>query len=149
MLYSQRIKVRQINVNKEYKAEASITGYSGEIRQIFANLIGNAIDAMPRGGLLRLKISGGQDWSSSGLRGVRVSVADTGSGIEKQHINRIFEPFYTTKKDVGTGLGLWLTKTLIEHHSGSIRVRSRTGAVGCGTVFSVFFPHFAEQQAVA
>jgi PAS domain S-box-containing protein len=149
MLYSQRIKVRQISVTKEYKGKTSIEGYGGEIRQIFANLVGNAIDAMPKGGQLKIKLSGQHVWNGSGIRGVRVSVADTGSGIEKQHMNRIFEPFYTTKKDVGTGLGLWLTRSLIKHHNGAIRVRSRTGSRGSGTVFSVFLPEFAERQVAA
>jgi PAS domain S-box-containing protein len=139
-LYAKKMQVRQINVLRDYGKGATVTGFGGEIRQIFANLIGNAIDAMPQGGSLTLRVSSARVWGRSATPGLRVSIGDTGTGIEREHMKKIFEPFYTTKKDVGTGLGLWLTRNLVERHGGLIQVRSRTVPGRSGTVFSVFLP---------
>jgi signal transduction histidine kinase len=74
------------------------------------------------------------------VQGIRVSVADTGTGMTRETRQRIFEPFFTTKEATGTGLGLWVSAELIAKHSGIIRVRSRTGKRS-GTIFMLFFPH--------
>ncbi len=70
---------------------------------------------------------------------MRIAVADTGLGIAPEHLGSIFEPFFTTKKDTGTGLGLWVSRELVEKHGGRLRVRSRN-LPKCGTVFSIFLP---------
>jgi signal transduction histidine kinase len=116
-----------------------VAGYRGELRQLFSNLVNNAIEAMPQGGCLKIRITRRPDWSS-GCAGVRVTVSDTGSGIDPKDLPHIFEPFYTTKRDIGTGLGLWLSHGIVGKHSGTIRVRSRTRGHHRGTVFSVFLP---------
>jgi signal transduction histidine kinase len=72
--------------------------------------------------------------------GVRITILDTGSGIAPQHRKNLFQPFFTTKEDVGTGLGLWITRSIVEKHGGSIRVKSRNGANEHGTAFSIFLP---------
>ena len=79
-------------------------------------------------------------WNGSGLRGVRVTILDTGSGISAQHMSSLFQPFFTTKTDVGTGLGLWITRNMVEKHGGVIHVKSRTGTPSHGTAFSIFLP---------
>jgi len=80
------------------------------------------------------------EWSSSGGPGVRITIADTGSGIKATDMPHIFEPFYTTKKNGGTGLGLWLAYGIVQKHAGWMRVMSRTTSGNSGTVFAVFLP---------
>jgi signal transduction histidine kinase len=110
-----------------------------EIRQVFANLIGNAIDATQKGGQIILKT---RDFrlAASGQSAVRVTVADNGHGMNTHTLTRLFEPFFTTKGTAGTGLGLWVSKGILDKHGATIRVKSRQAATGSGTVFSIEFP---------
>jgi PAS domain S-box-containing protein len=140
LLYEKRFESRRIEVVKQYDKEIEITALAGEIRQAFSNLITNAIDAMPQGGKLFLRVAKSADWAGSHLHGVRISIFDTGSGIQAKHRKSVFQPFFTTKTDVGTGLGLWITRGIIEKHRGTIRMKSRTGQNGHGTAFSIFLP---------
>ncbi len=139
-LYAKKIEARGIQIIKEYDEKASATVLEGEIRQVVANLIANAIDAMSSGGSLRLRVTHSREWNNSGLPGVRITVADNGSGIQPQQRKHLFQPFYTTKRDVGTGLGLWITRGIVEKHGGMIHVRSKTIAGNSGTAFSIFLP---------
>jgi len=146
-LYSSKLLSRQIRVTRRYRSSCEVAGYSGELRQLLANLLVNAVDAMADGGSLQVRVAAGCDWSS-GRDGVRITVADNGSGIPSDKLRQIFEPFYTTKKDTGTGLGLWVSRGIVQKHGGSIRVRSRaegreTGR-STGTVFSIFLPQSHE-----
>ena len=100
-----------------------------QIKQVLVNLIKNAIQAMSKGGTLSLQ-------TDSGVDGVVLTVADTGGGIPQEQINRIFEPFYTTKK-MGTGLGLMIVQRIVREHKGRIELESH---VGQGTVFRIWFP---------
>jgi signal transduction histidine kinase len=113
---------------------------AGEIRQLIANLLSNSIDAVPTGGQIRIRVSGHKDDTAEPLAGVRITIADSGSGIPVEDRQRLFEPFFTTKKDVGTGLGLWVCKNIVDKHHGSIRVRSSAAPGRSWTVFSVFLP---------
>jgi signal transduction histidine kinase len=140
LLYEKRFESRRIELVKQYDKALEITALAGEIRQAFSNLITNAIDAMPDGGKLMLKISKAREWRGSGLSGIRVTILDTGSGIEPKHRKNIFQPFFTTKTDVGTGLGLWITRGIIEKHRGTIQMKSRTGQNCHGAAFSIFLP---------
>ena len=106
----------------------------------------NAVDAMPPGGRLRLRVSRAQERSGNQRAGVRIVCADNGSGIPQADRARIFEPFFTTKKDSGTGLGLWLSEGIVRKHGGQIRVRSCTQNGRSGTVFSVFLPQNVATQ---
>jgi signal transduction histidine kinase len=145
-LYRQRLKSAGISVEREYDRAPRVLGMSGELRQLFANLIGNAADAMRMGGVLKIRVKGVSARTGANPReaGVRVLVADSGSGIAPQHKKRIFEPFFSTKGNTGTGLGLWVSASIVEKHSGSVQVRSCTNPQNPGTVFSVFLP--AEQS---
>ena len=147
-LYSRKLERRQIRVTRRYRGSSSIRGYSGELRQLLANLLVNAVDAMANGGSLQVRVAAGRDWPS-GREGVRITVADTGHGIPRDHLRQIFEPFYTTKKDTGTGLGLWVSRGIVQKHGGSIRVRSRASGRATGTVFSIFLPQEHEISRVA
>jgi PAS domain S-box-containing protein len=140
LLYEKRFESRRIKVMKQYDKDLEITALAGEIRQAFSNLITNAIDAMPEGGTLVLRVAKSHDWSNLHVHGVRITVLDTGSGIEPKHRKNVFQPFFTTTSDVGTGLGLWITRGIVEKHHGSIQMKSRTGQNGHGTAFSIFLP---------
>jgi signal transduction histidine kinase len=140
LLYEKRFESRRIKILKQYDKEVEITALAGEIRQAFSNLITNAIDAMPAGGTLVLKVAKTHEWSGSQHHGVLVTILDTGSGIEAKHKKNVFQPFFTTKTDVGTGLGLWITRGIVEKHQGTIRMKSRTGQDRHGTAFSIFLP---------
>ncbi len=139
-LYETRLQTRKIKVVKQYDQNIAITALAGEIRQAFSNLITNSIDAMPAGGSLVIRASRSHAWGGSCLPGVRITVLDTGSGISPQHKNNLFQPFFTTKSEVGTGLGLWITRNIVEKHGGTIAVRSKTGPSEHGTAFSIFLP---------
>jgi PAS domain S-box-containing protein len=145
-LYLRKLQQNHITVDKRTQDGAEIFGFPGELRQLFSNLILNAMEAMKDGGKLHLRVVRTHEWSGEQRPGVRVTIADTGNGIQSNDLPHIFEPFYTTKKETGTGLGLWLAYGIAQKHSGSIRVSSRTNAGHCGTVFSVFLP---ESPAIA
>jgi signal transduction histidine kinase len=138
--YERRFESRNISVVKQYDGDIEITALAGELRQAFSNLIANAIDAMPAGGTLLVRATQTQTLNEAHRPGVRITMLDTGSGIEQQHRKNLFQPFFTTKEDVGTGLGLWITRSIVEKHGGTIRVKSRTGPTDHGTAFSIFLP---------
>ena len=139
-LYSVKLTAKKIHTTREFDQRCEIVGFAGELRQLFSNLIVNAVDAVSDGGQLRLRVCRASDWSESHRPGVRVVFADNGSGISQEDLARVFEPFYTTKGDTGTGLGLWLSEGIVRKHGGLIRVRSCTHPGRSGTVFSVFLP---------
>jgi signal transduction histidine kinase len=116
-----------------------IMGFPAELKQVFLNIIGNAIQAMPQGGRLRILTRQSGDYSSP-QRGVRISICDTGSGIQPKDAERLFEPFFTTKSNTGTGLGLWISKGIIQKYEGTIRFRSLCLHDQHATCFSVFIP---------
>jgi signal transduction histidine kinase len=138
-LYSRKLESKQIRVVRRYRGNSEISGYAGEVRQLLTNFLVNAVDAMDNGGALRVRIRAGLRWAD-GQEGVRITLADDGSGIPHQSLPLIFEPFYTTKKDAGTGLGLWISRGIVEKHGGSIRVRSQVTGHRRGTAFSIFLP---------
>ncbi|MGA2002747.1 MAG: ATP-binding protein [Terriglobales bacterium] len=147
-LYSRKLEGREIRVSRRYREIGPIFACAGEVRQLFANLVVNAVDAMPQHGCLHVRVAPGHEWST-GRQGVRITVADNGAGIQRANIRQIFEPFYTTKKDAGTGLGLWVSSGIIRKHGGSIRVRSRADGDATGTVFWIFLPECFEAIQVA
>ena len=149
-LYQRRLQLKHIRVEKQYESGVSLCGYAGELRQLFSNLIINATDAMEDGGRLLLRVRRAQHWNHARRSGVRVTVADNGSGIAPRDASRIFEPFFITKEELGTGLGLWFSQGIAQKHGGVIRFRSRTtGPSQSGTVFSVFLSDALPASRVA
>ncbi len=134
-LYRGRFDRLGVTLEHRYGHTDPIQAFEGELRQLFANLIANALDAMPGGGRMLLRT---RPMVRNGVRGVQVTVADTGQGIAREMRGRIFEPFVTSKGMTGTGLGLWVSREIIQKHGGSIRVRSRASGESRGTVFVVF-----------
>lgn len=166
-LHHGRSNASKVQMVWRRRGAVELLAFSGEMRQLFANLIGNALDAMPKGGRLFLSVRASQAWRQSEIPGVRITVADTGSGMTESVRKRIFDAFFTTKEITGTGLGLWISSEIIGKHRGTVRVRSRpmvnvaeksdaNGGAGVltaswdsnasmvkiesGTVFMLFFP---------
>jgi signal transduction histidine kinase len=138
-LHAHRIESDGIIVNKRYAEVPPIICHAGEIRQVFVNLIGNAIDAMAGSGRLCLRVQMASN-SRTNLSGVRISVADSGCGMSPDAFSHLFEPFYTTKGQIRAGLGLWMCEQIVKRHNGTITVRSSQAARNHGTVISVFLP---------
>jgi two-component system NtrC family sensor kinase len=147
-LYSRKLESKQIFVTRRYRDSAPISGYAGELRQLLTNLLVNAVDALDPGGSIHVRVQAIRQ-SSNGQQGVRITLADNGSGIPKESLRRIFEPFYTTKTDCGTGLGLWVSHGIVQKHGGSIRVRSQIAGSHRGTLFSIFLPSVQAASRVA
>jgi PAS domain S-box-containing protein len=134
LVHSGQIRTRHVSVEKRYRTEGRMVARAGEIRQVIANLIGNALDALPNGGKLRVSLT------TAGQHGFRVAIADHGTGIPDDARAKIFEPFFTTKGSSGTGLGLWIARDIVEKYGGSIHVRSYTNPGRSGTVFVINLP---------
>jgi PAS domain S-box-containing protein len=141
-LYHGRLNTLSIEVERDYDPEMDLFCFAGELRQVFANLVGNAIDATTGGGRLLVRARASRNWRMPEQTGIRFTVADTGTGMAPGVRERVFEAFFTTKEATGTGLGLWVSHEIIVKHRGIVHVRSRTAIDGkpSGSVFSIFIP---------
>jgi signal transduction histidine kinase len=150
-LYQSRLNTLNINVERKYDPEIDLFCFAGEVRQVFANLVSNAIDATVSGGRLLARARRSRNRKEPAQTGIRFTVADTGAGMEPAVRERIFEAFFTTKEATGTGLGLWVSHEIIAKHRGLVHVRSRTAAQGktSGTVFQIFIPDNPDLAAQA
>ncbi|HET9100753.1 MAG TPA: PAS domain S-box protein [Acidobacteriaceae bacterium] len=138
-LYHGRITNSNIRLELQHRGAEPIVCYEGDIRQVLNNLIGNAIDSMRSGGRLIVR-TGKARLRRNGIPAIRITIADTGHGIPPAVMRRMYEPFFTTKGMNGTGLGLWISRGIIEKHRGQIQARSRLSNGCCGTVFSLVLP---------
>ncbi len=138
-MYAGRLANAGISLHVEHRGAGCVTCYEGEIRQTLNNLVGNAIEAMRTGGHLSIRTQDSIFWKT-GESGVRISIADTGSGMPPEVRKRVFEAFYTTKGINGTGLGLWISHGIVEKHHGMMYIRSFTRPDASGTVFQLFLP---------
>jgi signal transduction histidine kinase len=147
LVYERKLRCKSIQTLITCDRTLKLFGKQGELKQALSNLLANAVDASTKGGniWLRAKVAEGR---SNGMRmGVRIILADNGSGMSSEVKRRIFVPFFTTKPSVGTGIGLWVTKCLIEQHGSRLRFRSRQGQKA-GTVMSFFVPGGKEEPSV-
>jgi PAS domain S-box-containing protein len=138
-LFIGRAANSEVSITRQYRTRRMIVAYEGDLRQVFANLIANALDASSHNGHISVRVREATDWST-GQRGVRVTAADDGQGMLEETRKRIFEPFFTTKEQTGTGLGLWVTAEILQNHRAKTKVRSRVDGKYRGTTFSIFFP---------
>jgi PAS domain S-box-containing protein len=138
--YASRAATLGVTFQVNAATDREVLGAAGELRQILSNLLANSLDACTKGASIRIETHSAVDPRNPANPGVRITIADTGTGIAPEHIKSIFEPFFTTKTDTGTGLGLWVSRELVEKHGGSLRVRSSNVDPRCGTVFSIFLP---------
>jgi PAS domain S-box-containing protein len=142
-LYSNKFKTKNIAVQCEFGVCRPIHGVPGELKQVFSNLISNAADAVSPNGIIRVNAQSVDDNPGSAIQ---VVIEDDGPGIALEHLDRIFEPFFTTKQDIGTGLGLWITKEIVDRHGGSILVRPKNDGESGGAAFTIHLPMVADGQ---
>jgi PAS domain S-box-containing protein len=134
-IYSNKMMSRNITVLRQFKECPPISGVETEIKQVVSNLISNAADAAPAGGTITISL---ECVEKTGKAIIHMKVEDNGPGVPDEHKDRIFEPFFTTKQDVGTGLGLWVSREIIERHGGSIHLVKRDDGTQ-GAAFRVAF----------
>ena len=148
-LVHKDVLAKHVRVERRFEAPGEVIGYPGPLRQVCVNLITNAIDALPEmnGGRLVLHVANARH-PVSHIEGVRFSVCDDGSGIKPEHRRSLFQAFFSTKEEHGTGLGLWVSSGIVNQHGGSIRVRSCTRGPNTGTCFSVFLPKLSAREHV-
>jgi signal transduction histidine kinase len=143
-LFRSRIADANITVQPEFRGGSTALASAGELRQILSNLIGNAIDAMRLGGTLRIRVSTETACRRDGTQALRLTIADSGSGIPQDVLPRIFEPFISTKGETGTGLGLWVADEIVKRNGWKILVRSRQRQPHQGTTFVLKMPPHAD-----
>ncbi len=139
-LYRSRFANAGITASSDCKRASPFRCFDGEIRQIIVNLVANAFDAMKSGGTLTIRCRDTILFSGSRPE-LRITIADTGTGMDSSTLRRLFEPFFTTKGIGGTGLGMWITQDLVNKNAGRVRVRSSVKPEKRGTVFVLTFPH--------
>jgi len=137
LLTSARIREKNLETVTDFRSERKVMGFPAEVRQMLANLIGNAVDASPDRGKLRVSVDDAV--LPGGAPAVAISIADSGPGIPPEQQGALFRPFFTTKGQEGTGLGLWITHELVQKHGGSISFESRTSGEP-GTTFVITLP---------
>jgi PAS domain S-box-containing protein len=139
-MFRGKLKSSFVTAHLQARDEAEVSCMPNEAQQVFANLISNAIDAMPKGGRLEIRLRPSSKWADRRSKGMRVTLLDSGSGMNRSTMRRIFEPFFTTKSDTGTGLGMWVVAQLVDRHQGEVNVWSSQREGRSGTAFSVFLP---------
>ena len=138
-LLRTKIREKRAIIQKECDEDVQVIAVAGELRQVFANLLVNSLDAISERGTIALRISRASTLKDSG-RYVRFTIADNGTGISKSAKQQVFDALFTTKGAIGTGLGLWVSKQIIDKHGGTIRLRSSTDKSRRGTAFSILLP---------
>ncbi len=136
-IHSNKFMTKNITVLKNLGECPPIHGLAGELKQVVANLVSNAADAVDMGGTIWVGL---ECVETLGGLYVQVTIEDDGPGVPEKNRARIFEPFFTTKKDVGTGLGLWVSREIVDRHGGTIELASRAEAGVSGSVFHVHLP---------
>lgn len=134
-LFTRKLQFKRLTCRTDIEPGLNVYGLPGELRQVFSNLLVNAIDAADEGEIVVRAAAR----SFGGRPGVSCLIADHGSGVPRQIRERLFSPFITSKQSVGTGLGLWVTRGIVQKHGGSIAYRTRTESPS-GTVFRVVLP---------
>ncbi len=137
-LVAKRLRENSVRIEKELQTLPLIRASADQLKQVLLNLFLNATEAMPSGGRLIVAThTGGGEFDAHSTDVVRIDVRDTGTGISDEAIARIFEPFFSTKMEKGTGLGLWVSHGIVQAHGGTLKVRSRSGQ---GTTFTITLP---------
>lgn len=142
LLLDRRLMEAGVSVRRNFSSNAVVTGFPAELRQVVTNLLTNAIDVSPSGSTIDLDVHPRSHERGRGQNGpgACVIVTDHGPGIPQETLEKIFQPFFTTKGEQGTGLGLWVTQGIVQKHGGTIRVDSRAEGEERGTSITVFLP---------
>jgi PAS domain S-box-containing protein len=136
-VYNSKLISAGVSTDLRFNDLQKVTVSKGEMLQIFSNIIANAVDAMPQGGMLSVST---RTLLGSAGDGIQTVIRDDGTGIRQEHLPHVFEPFFTTKGDLGTGIGLWVAKQLVETRGGQISVASSTEKDHTGTTITIFIP---------
>lgn len=139
-LYKQKIDSKRLRIETEYRNLKPVVMARTDLCQVIGNVLLNAIDASPVGGAVHLRIRSKSCWKDQRHHGICISIVDRGGGIPIASRKQVFQPFFTTKKHVGIGLGLWRVKAILDHHNGAIRFKTSTRPGRSGTIFTIFFP---------
>ncbi len=140
-LYRRKLTSKGISLLKDIGMCGPLLALPGELRQVISNLVVNAIDATPRGGRIRIRLKEASSRDGRGTRGIKFVVGDNGMGIPRQSLRRIGDAFFTTKGQEGTGLGMWVTRGILQKYNGRMHLNSSTGKHRHGTVVSIFLPY--------
>jgi len=139
-LLAKRLRERGVRLEKRFDAHLPhIRASADQMKQVILNLLLNAMEAMPEGGTVTVTTTliGGTRIGLPAARSVQIQVRDTGMGISEEHLQRVFEPFFSTKGAKGSGLGLWVSSGIVQAHGGTLQVRS---VAGRGTTFTIVLP---------
>ena len=136
-VYRSKLLVHNVSVESKFNDLRKIKVRSGEIIQVFSNLVSNAIDTMPQGGTLSISLSRTMKMEGDGIQTI---ISDTGCGISRENLSKVFEPFFTTKGNLGTGIGLWVGRQLVERHGGQISISSTVDSQRSGTIVTIYLP---------
>lgn len=136
-IYSSKLRDAGIKVETRLRSAREVVVKKGEMMQVISNLVTNSMYAMSRGGRL---LVGTEDGECEGNDGVVLLIEDSGRGIATENLHRVFEPFFTTRGSIGTGIGLWVAKQFVVGHSGTIEVESSTDTAAHGTKFRICLP---------
>jgi signal transduction histidine kinase len=141
VMFARRLHEKRIEVVRRYDSEEPVLLFPGEMRQVYANLLANAIEATEAGGRIVLRIHRARRRMPDGsIDGLRLLVSDSGSGIAPEALQKLGQPFFTTKGQRGTGLGLWVSQAIVRRYKGEIQLRSSIAPGRHGTTFSIFLP---------
>ncbi len=145
-VYRPKAFAANVVIDARFEETNQIQLSKGEMLQVLSNIVANSLDAMPRGGTLHLSTTTA---SRHGQAGIQICIRDTGGGIPAEHLPKIFEPFFTTKGEVGTGIGLWVAKQLVEKRGGYIAISNSTEIRQTGTSAEIFIPFSTPAQDAA
>ncbi len=147
LLLARQLKDQSIAIDRRLGEGAAIQGFPGELRQVFTNLITNGAEASGRGGRVQVMVE--SSFPADSRPGALVTITDSGPGIEEAHLAKIFKPFFTTKGEQGTGLGLWVSRGIVEKHGGKIELTNSTDPIFPGAAVRVYLPALGPAAAMA
>lgn len=136
-LFERSASQRRVRLVFSHEPAVNACGFPGQLRQVFGNLIRNAAEAAPPGSEVAIRV---RSIERRGNKGARITIHDCGAGIPEDIQEKLFDPFFTTKDLKGSGLGLWVSKTLVVKHRGTLRFRCSTRIRKSGTTFEVYIP---------
>jgi PAS domain S-box-containing protein len=146
LLLDRRLKNQSIRVERVLETNVTVEGFPGELRQVFTNLITNAADAAGLGGRISVRLRTGSS-VLNGHNGATVTITDSGTGVPEEVKGKLFRPFFTTKGEQGTGLGLWVSRGIVEKHGGTLEIANSTEVKFPGAAVNVYLPAHAFQDS--
>jgi PAS domain S-box-containing protein len=147
LLLDRQLKDQSIAIDRRLGEGASVQGFPGELRQVFTNLITNGAEASGRGGRVQVMVE--SSFPADNRPGALVTITDSGPGIQEAHQAKLFKPFFTTKGEQGTGLGLWVSRGIVEKHGGKIELTNSTDPIFPGAAVRVYLPALGPAAALA